>query len=139
MLPQRGYVVVVPTELLTKRARETVGCVDSLRVGIVIAKYGKNWAPNVLLEKIVDTKLSILSIRTRELVLRVMGYEISGIDCPCNRGIAVRPSQGRNSLKSSQPKVIGCVTLERTIEGRGYSYLSDGFPGSVNIRSATQA
>ena len=129
-------MVVIPTELLSKRARKTMGCVDSLRVGIVIAKNRKDWAPNVLLEKIVHAKLSILGVRTRELVLRVMGDKISGVDCPSNGRIAVRPSQGCNRLKSSQAKVIGCVTLERTVEWRRNRYLPDKIPRSMNIRSA---
>lgn len=54
MLPQRGNVIIVPAELLSEWARETMRCVDSLRIGIVIAQHRKDGAANVLLKKLVD-------------------------------------------------------------------------------------
>ena len=106
LLPQRSDVIIVPAELLSKRPWETMRCVDSLRVGIVIAKHRKYWAPNVLLEQIIHTKLSIFSIRTRELILRVVGDKISSVNSPCNRRIAVCSGQRGDRLKSSQTEVI---------------------------------
>lgn len=105
-------MVVIPAELLCKRAWETMWCINGLRIRIVVAKHGKDWAPYILLEKTIHANLSILSECARELVLRVVGDKISGVDCPCNGRIAMCPCQGCDGLKSRQTKVVRRVTFE---------------------------
>ena len=118
LLPQGSDVIVVPAKLLSKRPWETMRCVDSLRVRIVIAKHRKYRAPNVLLEQIIHTKLSIFSIRTRKLILRVVGDEVSSVNCPCNRRIAVCSGQRRDRLKSSQAKVIRRAAIVSSVSAQ---------------------
>ena len=78
----------------------------------MIAEHWKDRAPNVLFKKIIHANLGIFGVRARKLVLRVVGDKISGVDCPSNRRIAMRPSQGCNRLKSRQTEVVRCVTFE---------------------------
>lgn len=58
-------MIVIPTELLSKRAGKTVRSIDRLRVGIMVSENGKDWAFDVRFEHTVDTGLGVLDVRTR--------------------------------------------------------------------------
>ena len=84
-------MIVIPTELFSKRARKAVRSIDCLGVGVVVSENGKHWAFDVRFEHAVDTSLSVLDVRTRQLVLRIVRHKITSVDCP-RQGCIVRPS-----------------------------------------------
>ena len=76
-------MLIVPTELFSKRTGHAVRTIDSFGVGIMIAKDWKDGPLDVAFKHVVDAGFGVLNVGTRELVLRIMGYKISSINCPC--------------------------------------------------------
>lgn len=72
VLPQRRNMIKIPAHLLPKITGHAVRCIDSLRIGVVIAEHREDWTSEVGLEHAVDARLSVLRVQPRKLVQRIV-------------------------------------------------------------------
>ena len=118
VLPEGRDMVVIPTELLAERAGEGMWAVNGFGVRVVVAEDGEDGAIDVVFEHFENGRLGVFDECTRELVLRVVGNQVSCVDGPAEAIFSGHACQWTDCLEGSRAQIIRGVTFVGSVKGR---------------------
>ena len=121
MLPEISHVVIIPAALLPQTPRKTMRRINISRTGVMVPKSREDRPRKESLEHLKHAGLDVLKIIPGILQLGIMRLQVSSVESPGQRLGAIALASARQrpySLQSSEGKIVGRVTMERSI-GRG--------------------